>query len=179
MEAKGHVPPGSAEAMLAYPDELPAHERDASDEPDAKRPRGGADGLAPMTREEHARQLADAEAQLEAAAAAEEAAAAAAAEEARQQEAASEASRLDAILSQIDGAPAAADPADPLADFLRSVDSAGALSDLDDLPLSQLPVPAAGGREAVFYGGTDVRCYHPRLLARIRGREAEADAESD
>ena len=35
MEAKGHVPPGSAEAMLAYPDELPAHERDASDEPDA------------------------------------------------------------------------------------------------------------------------------------------------
>jgi len=114
-----------------------------SEEPDAKRLRsadgsGSSDiGPTPLTREEHAQQLAEAEAQLEAAAAAEAAAASAVAEEARRVQAASEASRLDAILNQIDndgpvGGVAAAP--DPLADFLRSVDGHGAVAAASTAP---------------------------------------------
>ena len=119
MEAKGHIPQNAEDA---YPEEDAYADAD-DEEPDAKRARAAS---TPMTREEHAQQLADAEAQLAAAAAAEEAAAAAAADETRQAQAASEASRLDDILNQIDGGrnpPAADSGADPLAAFLQSVDS--------------------------------------------------------
>lgn len=125
MEAKGHLIQDADES--AYPEESLVHEDDAGYEPDAKRLRSTAASnrdLAPMTREEHSQQLADAEAQLEAAAAAEAVEAAAQAEKLRELNAASEASRLDAILSKIDGGPSCVDKAsvpDPLADFLASV----------------------------------------------------------
>ena len=120
MEAKGHIMPGGGDP---YPEELDddssAEPGDSSAEPGAKRQRN-----TPMSREEHAQQLADAESQLEAAAGAAEAEAAAAAEEAQQQQAASEASRLDAILSNIEGArggDAQQPRGDPFASFLESV----------------------------------------------------------
>jgi len=136
MEAKGHLPQQEEASFYADAD-------DVSEEPDAKRLRsadgsGSSDiGPTPLTREEHAQQLAEAEAQLEAAAAAEAAAASAVAEEARRVQAASEASRLDAILNQIDndgpvGGVAAAP--DPLADFLRSVDGHGAVAAASTAP---------------------------------------------
>ena len=113
MEAKGHIPQG---AEMAYAEGVAS-----VDEPDSKRPRTAA---APMTREEHAQQVAEAEAQLEAAAHAQAAAAAAADDEARRQHAVDEANRLDAILSNIDGGGGASHATDPLSDFLRSVDDA-------------------------------------------------------
>ena len=155
MAAKGHIP-----------NELPPDEfyDEWGDEPHSKRPRvegeGGGSSSTPMTREEHAQQLADAESQREAEAAEAEAEALKAAEEARQQQAISEANRLDAILSSIDSARGgetqqqaaggATAAADPLADFLRNVGGE-----------EQAPAPAPAGDTGV--GG------------RVTARDAEVE----
>lgn len=134
MEAKGHLP---STAEGAYPEDLLNDNTSADDEHAGKRQRVSDQSKAPMTREEHYLQQAEMQASLEAAArAAEDYEAYAAAEAAKAEEralAASNASRLDAILSSIDcGGSSKPDEiaprdslsenADPMASFLVSVD---------------------------------------------------------
>ena len=137
MEARGHLHTSTPEGAYPNPED--------SLEPSAKRQReaeGAADGggcvagrPAPMTREEHAQQRAEAEAQLQAAAKAQAVEEAEAQEEAQRREAACHASRLDDILSSIDrggggvgGGGGGGGACDPLADLLRSIDGAPAVA---------------------------------------------------
>ena len=151
MEARGHLP----ETAATYAAELEGEEG----EPDAKRRRYGEDA-APMTREEHERQIAEAEAHLQAAAEAAEAAEAYAAEEAAKQaakqEAVSSASRLDAILCAIDGGGGGASGGERGAGTSGAGGGSGGSGDAGEDPLAAfLSSVGGGGEAAATTGGVD------------------------
>ena len=131
MEAKGHLPPGTSAADLAYPDDGSAlfdGEGGGGGEPSAKRQRGDA---APMTREEYAKAMEEEAMAAEAEAAKAAEAEAEAEEAAKHEQAANAVSHLDAILNKIGGSGGSGggggggDGGDSFADFLKSVDAGG------------------------------------------------------
>ena len=127
MEAKGHLPPGTSAADLAYPDDGSAlfDGEGGGGEPSAKRQRGDA---APMTREEYAKAMEEEAMAAEAEAAKAAEAQAEAEEAAKHEQAANAVSHLDAILNKIGGSGGSGGGGgggDSFADFLKSVDAGG------------------------------------------------------